>query len=245
MLFPPGTQFQLPELSRPIPVRLHPHAALAEAESNRWVRRILEPVFASERELRLVVEGRGAYWSCLSFPTVLQERIAPLCDLAQYLFAFDSDFTNAMGSQGMSTSMENALDDLYSIMDGGTAHTGSAYHTAFADLWTRFVKVMRPQQQKRFITACHLYFDAQLREVTSRENNVVFDYETYLALHCHSIAVPPYLIQIEYGLGIDLSEIIDRKEIQSIHKTAGRHLTLVNDLFSFPLECSHDDYVNA
>ncbi|MBT2207719.1 terpene synthase family protein [Actinomadura sp. NEAU-AAG7] len=245
MLFAPGTQFHLPELTRSIPVKIHPRAAECEAESEQWVRAMLGAALVTEQKMEEILEERGSHWACLGFPTATGRRMTPLCDLSQFLFAFDSDFTNRMGSRGELDRAKDTFTRIFGIMAGATPAPAMAYEIAFHDVWRRIAEVMNPPQRKRFVDACTAYLNAQLLEVAARERDEIFDFETYMEIHRDSIATRPYCVQIEYGLEIDLSEIIEEPPLKLVHRHTSEHFVLVNDLFSFPLECAADDYVNA
>lgn len=246
-LFAAGTTFHLPDLDRPIPVLVHPDVHEAEKLSDGWVRESMGSAFTAQRDLDCFFKGRGAYWACLGFPTATGRRIVTLCDFAQYLFALDSEFTNAQGGRGELLRSRAAFDRIFTIMDDAATpeHSATVYERAFHDVWTRLTEPMPPRQRERFKNSCRAYLGAHALEVASRERDEVFDFPTYMEVHRRSIATEPYFIQIESGLEIDLSDISDDGQFDAVHRLAADHLVLVNDLFSFPLECAQGDYVNA
>lgn len=246
-LFASGTRFYLPELARPIAVRVHPDVHEAEKISDGWILESMGSAFVNQRDIDYFFKDRGAYWACLGFPTATDGRIITLCDFAQYLFALDSEFTNAQGSQGELLRSQAMFDRICAIMDDTAPAKDSAtvYERAFDDVWARLTRPMPPRQRERFRDTCKAYLGAHALEVASRERNEVFDFSTYMEVHRQSIATEPYFVQIEYGLEIDLSDVSDAGQFDAVHRFAADHLVLVNDLFSFPLECASGDYVNA
>jgi hypothetical protein len=114
------------------------------------------------------------------------------------------------------------------------------------ELWTAMRPGFPDRQWDRFMAEVQRFLAGCVHEISSRSEELVFDYETYLRVRRDSVGMGMYFVLGEYGLGIDLTDHLkNHAELRDVIDIALEHIMLTNDLFSFRAECAMDDYVNA
>lgn len=244
--FTAGDQFFLPEFPYLLPAYTHPASERIAKDCETWIREKMRFALPRGDEMDRLIEERASLWTCYVLPTALDNRLSILCKYTEYLSVFD----NAMVDREKIGKDLNAAKDLFNrvvnILDNNTDTIDFEWGHTLHEIWT----VMRPEfsdrQWDRFMVEVQRFLTGCIHEITSRVEDEVFDYDTYIKVRRDSVGMGMYFVLGEYGLGIDLSDHLENHEaLHQIIDIALEHIMLTNDLFSFRAECVMDDYVNA
>ncbi|MER5970996.1 terpene synthase family protein [Streptomyces sp. NPDC002055] len=244
--FAPGTRIYLPEFPYLLPARSHPLTEDIRAESDAWVRESMGFALDGSREMALLLEETASLWTCHVLPTARDDRLRLLCKYTEYLSVFD----NAMVDRTKIGKDPEAAKELFTriagILSDQAEGADFAWGSVLQGLWKEMCADTSPELWSRFMTEVHKFLSGCVSEITSRSDDRVFDYETYLTVRRDSVGMGMYFVLGEYGLGIDLTDdLTAHQELRDIIDTALVHIMLTNDLFSFRAEAMMDDYVNA
>jgi len=242
----PGEEFYLPEFPYLLPAMNHPEAAQIHAESKQWVQRNMRFALDSDREMDELLEEGAALWTCLVLPTARRDRLRLLCDYTEYLSVFD----NAMVDRARIGSDVEAAKALFArvvnILDDKAVGQDFEYGRVLQSIWRQMRPDLPDRQWDRFMYEVRRFLAGCVHEITSRAEDTVFDFDTYIKVRRDSVGMGMYFVLGEYGLGIDLSDRLEQHaELREIIDIALEHIMLTNDVFSFRNEASMDDYVNA
>ncbi|MEU8031635.1 terpene synthase family protein [Streptomyces sp. NPDC049099] len=243
--FSDGTEIYLPEFPYLLPACSHPQTEDIRRESDAWVRETMGFAMDDPREMDLLLEETASLWTCLVLPTAREDRLRHLCKYTEYLSVFD----NAMVDRDKLGKDPAAAQELFVLLAGildeqadGTEMWGSVLQ----GLWKEMRADMPPAVWDRFLAEVRRFLAGCVHEITSRTEDRVFDYDTYIGVRKDSVGMGMYFVLGEYGLGIDLTEDLERHaELREIIDIALVHIMLTNDMFSFRAEAMMDDYVNA
>lgn len=249
-IFEPGTQFQLPELARRIPVTCHPHVEDIRAESNRWVRSRLGFALPDPAAMDAFCACEYALWASLLFPTLAKDRTVDIADWTQYFFLFDNVCSGAGHLARRADGARELFSTIKAVMQDKASPTDNIYAVPFEEIWSRITSLMPPRQRERFAASVICFVDGCFSEVRSRAAGHIFDYDTYMATRRNSVGGKMYFVLVEYGLLIDLADDLPGPlpgmgVLGELIETTLDYLILTNDLFSFRAECAKNDYVNA
>lgn len=249
-VFGPGTQFHLPELARRIPVRCHPRFERIRRESNRWVRSRLGFALPDPEEVDAFCACEYALWTSLLFPTLMEDRTVDISDWTQYFFVFDNICSGAGHLARRADGARELFSAIKAVMKGQTAPPDNAYALVFEEIWLRISSQMNFAQRERFASSVICFVDGCFAEVSSRATGQVLDYEAYMNIRRNSVGGKMYFVLVEYGLSIDLAADLPGPlpgggPLGELIGLALDYLILTNDLFSFRVECTKNDFVNA
>lgn len=242
----PGASFYLPEFPYLLPARRHPASERVCAESNAWVRRNMAFAMADQRDMERLIEEAAALWTCYVLPTADERRLVDLCNYTEYLSVFD----NAMVDRDKIGKDPEAAADLFrrvvAILDDSAVGPDFEWGRVLRDLWARMRPQFPPRQWDRLMHEVQRFLSGCISEISSRTEDSVFDYATYIKVRRDSVGMGMYFVLGEYGLGIDLTDdLAAHPELPALIDVALEHIMLTNDMFSFRAECSMDDFVNA
>ncbi len=244
--FAPGTSFYMPEIMTRILARSHPNTVEIEEQSAVWVRRHLCFAFSTEQDLERFLGTRSAYFACLIWPMTRDDWMLDLANLAQHLFAFVDAYGDRAGIGRDTRSAWKVFDDFFAVMAGQPPQSGHPYAINFQDLWVRIALPMTASQRDRYRRASEDWLNDCAREIASRAEGVVFDFDTYLAVRRGSVYATPCYPIIEHSLGIELPpDLAASNELEQLHLLVTDCMLLINDLYSFPKEARQGDLVNA
>jgi hypothetical protein len=201
---------------------------------------------ADEGEIDRLIEERASLWTCYVLPTAAEERLATLCKYTEYLSVFD----NAMVDREKIGKDVEAAKELFgrvvNILNDNAVGADFEWGRTLHELWTAMRPGFPDRQWDRFMAEVQRFLAGCVHEISSRSEELVFDYETYLRVRRDSVGMGMYFVLGEYGLGIDLTDHLkNHAELRDVIDIALEHIMLTNDLFSFRAECAMDDYVNA
>ncbi|KAL0932348.1 terpene synthase metal binding domain protein [Colletotrichum truncatum] len=86
---------------------------------------------------------------------------------------------------------------------------------------------------------------SHLDEAVLRHNDITPDYQSYMDKRLTNVYGWWLTIHVEYAKGIDIGDLSEHPEILTARRAAINHITLVNDLYSFPKELDAKEAMNA
>jgi hypothetical protein len=242
----PGDQFYLPEFPYLLPARDHPASAEIARDCESWIRANMAFAMDDDGEMDRLLEERATLWTCYVLPTADTAKLANLCKYTEYLSVFDNAMVDRDKIGKDVGAAKELFDRVVNILGDKAVGPDFQWGQVLQDLW-RDMKADFPERQwdrlmaevRRFLAGC-------IHEITSRSDDMVFDYDTYIRIRRDSVGMGMYFVLGEYGLGIDLTDRLkNHDELRAVIDVALEHIMLTNDLFSFRAECAMDDYVNA
>ncbi len=244
--FVSGTRIYLPEFPYLLPAHRHPQTEDIRRESDAWVVENMGFALQGEREMELLLEEAASLWTCHVLPTAMPDRLRTMCKYTEYLSVFD----NAMVDREKIGKDPKAAEELFArvanILGDQAEGADFAWGSALQGLWKDMRAGCSPQLWQRFMAEVERFLAGCVDEITSRSDDRVFDWDTYLRIRRDSVGMGMYFVLGEYGLGIDLTDDLRRSgALREIIDTALVHIMLTNDLFSFRAEAVMDDYVNG
>ncbi|ATL69228.1 terpene synthase [Nocardia terpenica] len=191
-----------------------------------WVRRFLP--FPDATAMSLMLENRYPLWESLVYPSGLAGRVFHSSCITSLMFEVD-DVAFLQGAL-----FEGISEDWYA---------DHPYGPAFTDIYGVLKQKMPAAVYRRYRQDWRDWFTATLEENKYRQRDEIPCIRTFLPLRRVSVGLRPYIVCIEYVLGLDLTELLalDR-ELRRAKLVAVEHAMLVNDLFSFRWESFHGDY---
>ncbi|GLY68966.1 terpene synthase family protein [Amycolatopsis taiwanensis] len=244
--FTAGDQFFLPEFPYLLPAYTHPASQRIARDCESWIRTKMRFALPDDGEIERLIEERASLWTCYVLPTAMEERLSTLCKYTEYLSVFD----NAMVDREKIGKDVEAAKELFhrvvNILGNNAAGADFEWGRTLHELWTAMRPDFPDRQWDRFMAEVQRFLAGCIHEITSRSEEKVFDYDTYLQVRRDSVGMGMYFVLGEYGLGIDLTDHLkNHAALRDIIDIALEHIMLTNDLFSFRAECVMDDYVNA
>jgi hypothetical protein len=244
--FTPGSQFYLPELPYLLPARRHPQTEELRRTCDAWVRENMAFAMDSPADMDLLLEEGAALWTCLVLATASADRLLPLCKYTEYLSVFDNAMVdrNKIGKDvGAARRM---FDRVAAILDEKAVGKDFEYGRVLQGIWREMRPGFSDRHWGRFLAEVRRFLSGCVAEISSRKEDEVFDYDTYIKVRRDSVGMGMYFVLGEYGLGLDLGdELAAHAELREIVDVALEHIMLTNDLFSFRAESVKDDHVNA
>lgn len=250
-LFEDGATFYLPEPIGLLSWRLNDRFAEISTDYARWVRTQLRP---TSSELAAILAAQSDLFVGWCYPGASQERACVLSRLTALLFLVDDVTSQSMTDvrAGVSATTQAILDVILAIMngDGASCSAGDrgipvAWLTACSRVFDSLRAGMPVSQWKRFVQAMGRWGAGTVGEAAPRTESVTLAFEDVVALRVVSSGSEPYAILVEYGLGIDVSDLAQHPQVRRIYDAMARHAALTNDLHSFRAEHYRGDHVNA
>ncbi|MFE0255567.1 terpene synthase family protein [Streptomyces sp. NPDC059010] len=212
--------------------RLHPdHAAVTEAD-HAWLR--AEVPFADRHSREAFLRERTPRWACWCYPTAGRTRIDGISRLYTLLFALDDRAVHDW----------DTYDGFLRMLDGTGDDTGP-YAAAYKDVWSELTGTMPAGVRARQLRTQQRWAEALAMENAIRATGRTVHPDVCFPLRRISTGGETILVPIEYGLGIDLTPLLDEDaDLAQLWQVAGAHLVLVNDLFSMRKEVVSGDGMN-
>ncbi|WP_232660524.1 terpene synthase family protein [Pseudonocardia sp. TRM90224] len=228
-----------------LPLYVHPRHVEVEAESESWVRRMLGDCF-SDGELATFLSYRCAWWACMGHATARDDRIQNLADWNMFIWAFDDTVAWRRAETSTERGLRSTYTAAFTILNGGRlpAHRASPLTRAFADIWDRFASDMSSAMHERMRRVIDRLLATWPAEDELRHHGRIPDFEAYLNLHRASGGSDWVPILTEYGLGIDLSDVIaDRLDLIEANQHLADYFLMENGIFGL-LKDIHSKEIN-
>lgn len=244
--FAPGSRFYLPEFPYFLPARCHPEAEWICRESNSWVRENMGFAMANEAELYNLIEEGAALWTCYVLPTSDTDRLVHLCNYTEYLSVFDNAMVDPAKIGKDPVAAKELFGRVVTILNDTAVGADFEWGRELQGIWRNLRADFSEPHWARFMAEVQRFLSGCVAEITSRNDDMIFDYESYIRVRRDSVGMGMYFVLGEYGIGVDLTDELARsQELRDIIAIALDHIMLTNDMFSFRAECSVNDYVNA
>ncbi|MEU7133736.1 terpene synthase family protein [Streptomyces sp. NPDC046261] len=238
-------QFELPPVPMRLPLLGHPETARIEEECYRWARPYLIAYFGNEECADRYILQRMAYWACLCYPHMLDDRCVTLPNIMIPAGICDDSFSRP----GIQESLDRtgALRRSWlAMLDGEPVdpgfHAGRMLRDALAPAWPQ----MSPDLAGRYRDAYRDVIASAVTEADARIHDDLLPFDDYMELRLTNLFGYWATCQTEYALGCDLTEELDTdKALAKARDLAIHHMTLVNDLYSFPKEYEAGEAMNC
>jgi hypothetical protein len=241
----PGTRFEMPPVPMRLPLLAHPEHERIEEECARWARPYLVDYFGSEDLADRYVRQRMPYWACVCYPHMLDDRCVALPNIMIPAGICDDSFSRPGIQKDMTRSGELRRRWL-AMLDGEPVdpefHAGRFLRDALAPAWPQ----MSPRLAARYRNTYRDVLASTVAETDAQglDENPPFD--AYMKLRLTNLFGYWATCQTEYGLGCDLSaELETDSRLAAARDLSINHMTLVNDLYSFPKEYEAGESLNA
>lgn len=241
-------QFILNPLPDLLPYRPHPDRERVEDLSNQWTRRYLGPLMTRPEALNEFLGQRLALWPGMCYPAAPPERLLNICNWNQYWFFMDdmAAYTEHLGSDPVGA--RTAFDSLRQIAHGTHTARLAGHEKIFSALFQAITSDMPEQLAARFVADLDDMLDGFEREIELRSAGYVdTDHvDQLIAARLQACGMLWCFDLSEYGLGIDLSNDLDRHPgLRRIRDLAVRQTCLFGEIFSFRKEYFSSDGMNA
>ncbi|MFF3319572.1 terpene synthase family protein [Streptomyces sp. NPDC003035] len=241
----PGTRFDMPRIPTRLPLLAHPEHARIEKECSRWARPYLVEYFDGAELADRYLRQRMTYWACLCYPHMLDDRRFTLPNIMIPAGICDDSFSRP----GVQESLEQAeaLRQLWLAMfDGGPVApefpAGRMLRDALAPAWPQ----MFPDLAGRYRDAYRDIVASAVTEADARLDDDLLPFDDYMELRLTNLFGYWSTCQTEYALGCDLTgELATDPALAKARDLAINHMTLVNDLYSFPKEYEAGEAMNC
>ncbi|MFD7136225.1 terpene synthase family protein [Streptomyces sp. NPDC059894] len=217
-------------------MRAHPKHAQIEEECHRWARPHLVDHFGDEHLADRHVGQRMAYWACLCYPHMLDDRCfvlpnimiaAGICDDSFSGPAFQKDLER---TEDLRRRWLGVLDDEPVAPD---FPAGRMLYDALAPAWPQMPRALAARYRDAFRDVVA----SSVVEADDRVHDGILPFDAYLELRLTDLFGHWATCQTEYALGCDLTaELATDATLAKARDLAINHMTLVNDLFSSPEE---------
>ncbi|KPM41696.1 hypothetical protein AK830_g4843 [Neonectria ditissima] len=233
---PPGTVFNLPEVITRLPEACHGDCAQLDHTSDALARQYLVDYFGDEERADRYLRQRISHFACICYPYSSSERAQSLTNLMIPVTIFDDTFSRPDTQEDLAAA--TALhDDWCAVFKGHRPppHGNSAFLLVYNAIEAAAARMSehlaaRVRQAWSDMAASHL------DEAVLRNNNIALSYEQYMEKRLTNVYGWWLTTHVEYAKGIDLGELSNHPEIMAVRRAAINHVTLVNDLYSFPKE---------
>ncbi|PLW66816.1 hypothetical protein GQS52_07665 [Streptomyces sp. SCUT-3] len=237
--------FQLPDVPSWLPPERHHDAAAIERHCNDLARAGLVGHFGNEDAAERFLARRLPLRAALCYPRTLDDRAAGLASLAVPTALADEAFR----APGVRDDPERAAvlrDRLLSVLDDVAPPAGFALGRLLYTALSRTTPRMPPAVARRYRQAHRETVECSLHEAAEGHDDTVLDFATYLGVRRTHHAAHRAAVLTEYAIGVDLTrELSESPALAAARDLAVDHLTLVDELFSFPEECRAPRSVSA
>ncbi|MFJ4618907.1 terpene synthase family protein [Streptomyces sp. NPDC088812] len=230
----PGTPFEFPRIQKRLPLRAHPKHAQIEEECHRWARPHLVDHFGDEQLAERHVAQRMAYWACVCYPHMLDDRCFILPNIVIPAGICDDSFSGP-GAHRDPERTEDLRRRWLGVLDDEPVApdfpAGRMLYDALAPAWPQMPQTLAD----RYRAAFRDVVASSVVEADDRVHDGILPFDAYLELRLTDLFGRWATCQTEYALGCDLTaELATDATLAKARDLAVNHLTLVNDLFSVP-----------
>ncbi|MGA4844326.1 terpene synthase family protein [Streptomyces sp. G45] len=240
----PGRSFVLPEIVTRLPEDRHRDCRRLDARTASRARPLLRAYFGDERRAERYLRQRISHYGCLAFPQADAERGRVLGDLCLAVTLYDDTFSRP-GIQERTAAAGQLCARWLEVFDGKAP---SPEHPAFT-LVHRAVEaadaLMPPHLAARARQAWRDMAHSHHAEAVDRNNRVTLDLDHYVERRLTNIYGWWLTTHVEFATGIDLGDLPATAQVMAARRAAIRHITLVNDLYSFPKELDAHEAMNV
>ncbi|MFJ1869458.1 terpene synthase family protein [Streptomyces sp. NPDC088097] len=246
----PGTQFHLPELAQRFSCDYHPDYHAIVRSNEQWV---VQSLYAGDTDrARASLNCLTGLMICTGYPQGDRDRMLDICQLSEWWFLIDDEFTHILSDQRIPEQdrpplARRYLDDMWSLVLGEPATTSPAWSPdAVRALFKRIRSRLEPAAFDRMLTAFATWQQDGLTTEQQTPDISALDLPAYLQIRRDSTACTSYATITEYVLDIEIPpQTLNHPLVQEYQRTIMNCWILPSDLFSFRKECFHGDHTNA
>ncbi|KAF5390807.1 hypothetical protein D9757_004424 [Collybiopsis confluens] len=178
--------------------------------------------------------------SAMCYPRAAYPQLRVCNDFLTYLFHLDN-LSDDMDNRGTKTTADVVMNSLYYPNRYQPARIGKMTR----DYWKRLISTASPGTQQRFIETFDFFFQSVTEQASDRQEGVIPDLESYIALRRDTSGCKTSFVLIEYAYNLNIpDEVMDHPLIRSLGDAANDLVTWSNDIFSFNVEQSKGDTHN-
>ncbi|WP_329167433.1 hypothetical protein OHB49_45125 (plasmid) [Streptomyces sp. NBC_01717] len=231
-LMDPGSRVHISAIPFPGQARIHPSHAVVTDADHTWLRDSVP--FASQESRDAFIQEKIPRWSCWCYPTAASARMGHISRLYTLLFALDD---RAAHDWGTYRGFMQMLD--------GTGDDASPYSSAYNGVWAALTDAMPSGVRTRHARTQRRWAEALAMENALRATGYPIHPDVCFPLRRLSTGGETIMVPIEFGLGIDLTILMERDgDLAGLWRIAGTHVVLVNDLLSARKEMASGDCMN-
>ncbi|KAJ5984122.1 hypothetical protein N7481_006221 [Penicillium waksmanii] len=213
---PVELSFLLPPPVNLVSWREHPNANEIAELSDIWAREALPPLFMSTEALNAFLKTRASQWILISYPSANQERLLVYHKLSQYLGVLHDRVPTKIPPLAL----------------------------PFIELWDQMAPGMADGVRARFVDDVEHMLAGFEKEVSLRTRGDLND-EEYLCLRRQTIGLRQCITFVEYGLGIDLSEVFAaHPSLTTVRDLSIEQMIFYHEILSFRKEYYSGDIMN-
>ncbi|WP_035806300.1 terpene synthase family protein, partial [Kitasatospora mediocidica] len=231
-----------PTLDLPLPPRLSPHRAEAEARHRQWLdtHAMLGSRLSPSGYARWDVPGLAS----LSYPDCGPDELALATDLMGFYFLFDDQFDGPLGRRPADVAA--ICDELTGVLHGRHPTPGrSPCTSAFEDLWERITDGMSDRWRARATYNWEWYLASHPAEAAGRLGGQPPDREGYLILRRGTAAMETVLDMVERVGRFEVTPAAFHcPHLRQLRQLAADIPSLSNDVRSYQQEASRGDVNN-
>jgi hypothetical protein len=242
-VLPVGTTYYLPEVVTHLPAACHPDCASLDRQCEDWARPYVLGYFGDEARADRYRRQGLSHYACGSYPKARADRIYNVGNLMISSTLFDDTFSKP--------EIQNSLDaskqlhaQWCNVFDGHRPDDDSPAFLMVYDSIEAVAAQVSERLAGRALQAWRDITDTHLDVAIYQDTDEPLTFDFYL----HKRRINFYgwwlFVYAEYAMGIDLSDL-SSMELMAAQTYANNHMTLVNDLYSFPKELFADPGMNA
>nr|GAT50561.1 predicted protein [Mycena chlorophos] len=249
---PKPTSFDMPDLVGHCTYDLfyNPEGDPTAAQSVHWLDSNCPILNAKQR---VALKGlKAGELTAHCYYTAPPDRLRVISDFMNYLFHLDniSDGMMTRDTEVLSDAVMNALEFPHfyrpTTFRGKEQPADELNAGKLArDFWGRAIETYGPGWQGRFKETFEMFFEAVNVQAKWRDDGIVPDLETYIAIRRDTSGCKPCWALVEYGLDIDLPDYVaEDPVIMALNESTNDLVTWSNDIFSYNVEQSRGDTHN-
>ncbi|KAF8999488.1 terpenoid synthase [Cyathus striatus] len=232
MALPPPTFLVLPDTFRICPLKdaVNPHFTAVATESRAWATKY--DIIVSDRKRGNIRHASSSMLAAHAFPYAKYDQFRMICDWISLLFVIDEVTDEQSGKEAEATGLcvIKSLEDV-------EWDDGSMLAEMTKSFREKLVCHGTPDMLRRFVSRVKQYIHAVTGEAELRQQDEVPDMETYIPLRRHNSAVVSCVALVEYGIGVDIPDIMWQNDIfMSAVWAVVDFVAYTNDLFSYDME---------
>jgi hypothetical protein len=178
--------------------------------------------------------------SAMCYPGAGYPQLRVCNDFLTYLFHLDN-LSDDMDNRGTKTTADVVMNSLYYPGHYQSSRIGKMTR----DYWKRLISTASPGTQQRFIETFDFFFQSVTEQARDRQEGVIPDLESYIALRRDTSGCKTSFVLIEYAYNLNIpDEVMDHPLIRSLGEASNDLVTWSNDIFSYNVEQSKGDTHN-
>jgi len=244
---PTGTVFYLPPVKTQLPEACNANCKHPDEVSDGIARPYLIEYFGDEERADRYLRQRIAHFGCICYPYAGPDRAQNVNNLMIPVTLYDDTFSKP-GIQESITAGKALHDRWCDVFRGQRPPSGkdNAAFTFVYEAVEAAAAQMTPDLDRRVRQSWLDMADSHLDEAVLRNSGITPNMAEYLEKRLTNVYGWWLTIHVEYAKAIDLGSLAATDpDILQARIASINHITLVNDLYSFPKELDAKEAMNA